>query len=199
MKPFLLTISREFGSRGHEIGEVIAKKYDVPLYDRNYLDQIAVNSLYLTKNDLSHLDDLTKSGVPIRLWDASDRNLLKSVYSFEENFINRLADEGSCIFVGRCADYILRERTNTLHTFLFAPYGVKLNHLINKYGLTQEGTVSLMNRMDQSRHNYYKYFTRQTRGDRTQKDLVFDSSILGIQGSAELISLMLEGKFGEQT
>lgn len=196
MNKFIVTIGREFGSRGCEIGKKLSERFGIPLYNKNTLDNIAMKSLYLSARDLEHLEDLAKEGLPVRLWPAGDRDLIKNIYACEEELITRLADEkNSCIFVGRCADYILRPRTDCLNIFIYAPYGVRLNHLINKYGLTQDATATLMNRMDQSRHNYYKFFTKENRGDRQHRQLFLDSSLLGVDGSSDLIASVLERKY----
>lgn len=195
MKKFILTIGREFGSRGGEIGKIIADYYNVPFHNKNSLDHMAMKSNYLKPKDLERLDDLAKSALPIRLWAAPDRDLLKTIYNCESDFIASFAEERGGVFVGRCSDYILRDMPNHLSVFIYSPLGVRLNYLVNKYGLSPDATQTLIERMDQSRHNYYKYFTKENRGERHSRQMFLDSSLLGVQDSAELLKFIIDRKF----
>ncbi len=195
MQKFILTIGREFGSRGGEIGKIVADYYQIPFYDKNTLDQFAMNMKYIKPGDLEHLEDLAKSGLPIKLWSATDRTILKSIYECETEYIQVFAKEKGGVFIGRCADYILEGQPNLLCCFIYSPIGVRLNYLVNKYGLTPDATETLIQRMDHSRHDYYKYFTKQNRGERHNRQLFLDSSLLGVEGSAELLKFIIDHKF----
>lgn len=195
MKKFVITIGREFGSQGHEIGVKLAEKLNVKYYDKAYFENVMLKSKYVSEYTLAIMDQNAKNGVPIKLWSAPERNAAKEMFEQQEKLINVIANEESCIFIGRCADYILKKRLDTFNVYIYSPYSVKLNHLINKYGLTVESTERMINCMDQSRHNYYKYFTKDNRGERHDKHILIDSSFLGIDYSVKLLNKIVEQKF----
>lgn len=195
MKKFILTIGREFGSRGGEIGQHIAEHYQIPFHNKQSLDAFARQSRLLKDSHFEHLEDLAKSGLPIRLWSGPDRELLKTIYETESDYIRVLTRSEGGVFVGRCADYILRSKPNHLSIFIYAPLGVRTNYLMNKYGLSLDATQTLIERMDQSRHNYYKYFTKENRGERQNRQFFLDSSLLGVTESARLIESVIDKKF----
>ena len=195
MQKFILTIGREFGSRGGEIGKIIAETYHLPFYDKNALDQMTMDSHFIKAREMERIDDLNKSGIPIKLWSGPDRDLLKKIYAYESDRIQVAASQGSAVFVGRCAEYILRDIPQHLGVFVYSPLGVRINYLSNKYGLSLEATETLIERMDRSRHNYYKYFTKENRGERHNRQLFLDSSLLGVDGSAELLQYIINKKF----
>ncbi len=195
MKPFILTIGREFGSQGGQIGRLIAETYQVPYYDKTVLDHIVMNQNYISQYDLERLDELCKSGLSIRLWSGSDRYLLNKIYDYQSDRIQVFGQTTGGVFVGRCADYILRGMQNHLSIFIYSPIEVRTAYLMNKYGLSLDATNDLINRMDQSRHNYYKYFTKEVRGERHNRQMFLDSSLLGPEGSAELIQHIICQKY----
>lgn len=195
MKKFILTIGREFGSRGGEIGKLIADYYQIPYYNKNSLDAITMKAKYISSGDMERIDDLFKSGLPIKLWSAPDRDLLKVIYQCESELISGFAAQKGGVFIGRCADYILQNKPDHLCVFIYSPLGVRINYLMNKYGLTQDATETLIRRMDQSRHNYYKYFTRQNRGERHSRQMFLDSNLLGVDGSADLLKFTIDRAF----
>lgn len=197
MQKFVLTIGREFGSRGNAIGKMVADAYQIPYYDKNSLDQMIMQKHYIDQIDINRLDELFKSGLPIKLWSGTDKDLLREIYQYQSSLIEVFARETGGVFIGRCSDYILKDFPNHLSVFFYAPIGVRINYLMNKYGLNLDTTQTLIERVDQSRHNYYKYFTKENRGERHNKQLFLDSSLLGVEGSADLLKMIIDRKFGE--
>lgn len=197
MQKFILTIGREFGSQGNAIGKRVAEIYRVPYYDKNSLDEMVMLKHYIDRTDINRLDELFKSGLSIKLWSGSDKDLLKKMYQYQSGLIEAFAKETGGVFIGRCSDYILRELPNHLSVFFYAPVGVRINYLMNKYGLSLDSTRTLIDRMDQSRHNYYKYFTKENRGERHAKQLFIDSSLLGIDGSVDLLKMVIDRKYAQ--
>lgn len=195
MQKFILTIGREFGSRGQEIGKLIADHYNIPFYDKNDLEKIALNSGFIKSEELEHLNTIEKSGLSIKLWSASDRTLLKQMYNCQTEYIKIFAKKNNGVFIGRCADFILKDYPNVLSCFIYSPLGIRTNYLSQKYGLTPDATATMIQRIDQARHNYYKYFTKQNRGDRHNHHIIFDSSLLGPEHSALMLEYIINQKF----
>ncbi|MGN0402186.1 MAG: AAA family ATPase [Acetatifactor sp.] len=191
MKKLIITIENEYGSRGAEIGKLLAQKHQIPYYDRNTLDQLAMHQSYLKPSDLERIDDLFKEGLPIKLWSGPDKDILKNLYRSEETLIQAYAKKDDGVFVGGCSEYILKDLPHAIHVFIYSPMSIKLNHIMNKYGLTQDAAKTLIERMDQSRHNYYKYFTSENRGERHNKQISIDSSFLGVEKTVDLLDYMI--------
>ena len=146
---------------------------------------------YLKPSDLERIDDLFKEGLPIKLWSGPDKDILKNLYRSEETLIQAYAKKDDGVFVGGCSEYILKDLPHAIHVFIYSPMSIKLNHIMNKYGLTQDAAKTLIERMDQSRHNYYKYFTSENRGERHNKQISIDSSFLGVEKTVDLLDYMI--------
>lgn len=192
MKKLTITIENEYGSRGAEIGKLLAERYQIPYYDRNTLDQLAMQHSFLKLSDIERIDNLFKEGLPIKLWSGPDKDILKSLYRNEETMIQAYAKKEDGLFVGGCSEYILRDLPHAIHIFIYSPMSIKLNHIMNRYGLTQDAAKMLIERMDQSRHNYYKYFTSENRGERHTKQISIDSSFLGVEKTVDLLDYMIK-------
>ncbi|MGO5313324.1 AAA family ATPase [Bilifractor sp. LCP21S3_A7] len=191
MKHFIINISREFGCNAREVSRQLASMLNVEIYDKDLIDLTARRAGI---NQDSFLDSDA-------IVDKSRKNLLQrfgygsstSFYSDEAikaqaDIIRELANKGSsCIFFGRCSDYILREYPNRLNILLYAPFEQRVLHVMRNYNLDEVSAKKLITRVDRQRHNYYKYVTGKNRGDRDYKQLMIDVHEFGIKGSATLL------------
>ena len=204
----IITISREYGSGGHTIGTYVAKELNIPLYDKEIIDMAAQNS-GLSPDFIKKTEQNISSGwLYTLLLGASyaapgtthigmnTQNpsvpLADQVFNAQRNVIIELAKKGPCVIVGRCADYILRHceqinKTDVLNVFIYAPLKDKVKRAIEQKGLdpaTAERDVKLI---DKRRANHYNTFTERTWGKRDHYDLLINSSLLGIEKTAEMI------------
>lgn len=191
MKKFILTISREFGCNAREIGRGLAAKLGVPFYDKELVDMAAA------KAGINR--DLFNGADEIR--DKSEKNLLNSfsygsstsfysekAVTAQSDVIKELANKGdSCIFFGRCSDYILREYPNVINVFLYASMDARIRHMAEGYELSEKAAEKLIKRIDKQRHNYYKYVTGKNRGDRDLKHIMIDVHEFGTEDVINII------------
>lgn len=209
MKHFVVTIGREFGSLGREAGMLLSQELGVEFYDRDLVRK-AAEELGIYPYKLRELDESRPSVLSQYLFGSSNIDRLIEAQS---QMIRDLADRESCIIIGRCADYILRDRDDTLNVFVYSPDRIRYAHLLEKYRSMDEykgrlnteedflafqrEIMELMNTVDRRRHDYYKYVTGINRGERYHKDLILNSGTLGVDGVVKIIKAAIEAKFGE--
>lgn len=190
MEKFVVTIGREFGSSGKEIGRELAWQLGVECYDRSMVEK-AAEEAGIPPEEVAMADETVSSGAN-RMFTASGISLgmimqADTAIAAQNRVIRQLAEKSSCVIIGRCADYVLRDHENCFNIFIYAPYEVRLHRIMDLYGFSAKQAERSVKRIDRQRHNYYKYVTGSNRGDRHGKQLMIDSSMLGQQGTADLL------------
>lgn len=192
----IITIGRQYGSGGREIGKKLAAYYDIPFYDKELLKIAARESgiceemfeSYDEKPSTSFLYSLVMDPYALGYNAATfDMPLNQKVFLAAFDAIKKVADEGPCIIVGRCADYALKDYENKLNVFIHAPMSFKKQRICDDYHIPLEKVKEEAVKMDKQRASYYNYYTSKKWGDLKGYDLCIDSSILGIDGTVELI------------
>ena len=189
----IITIGRQFGSGGKQIASAIGEKLGIPVYDQELILSAAQKSglspEFLKKSDehrhLSGLGGILGLG---RFWHNSG-NLMddNELFRIQSEAIRDLASQGSAVFVGRASDYVLRDM-ETVDVFIHAPLEVRGQRVAERLGITPEEANPLIEKNDKTRKEYYDLFTLGDNwGVASNYDLCIDSSLLGIEGSAELI------------
>ena len=192
----IITIGREYGSGGKEIGQKLADYYGIPFYDKELL-KIAAQESGLCEEMFESFDEKPSTSFLYSLvmdpyslgYNASsfDMPLNQKVFLASFDTIKKVAKEGPCIVVGRCADYALKDFANHLNVFIHAPLSFKRQRIHDTYGIPMEKVEETANRMDKQRASYYNYYTSKKWGDIRAYDLCMDSSLFGIDGTVELI------------
>lgn len=199
MEKYIVTIGREFGSRGREIGEKLGEALKIPVYDKEII-KIGAWKDGMLDEKYNQVDKLIEE--KLQGYETSRLSLnseeADNVYRLQARTIKHLAEERSCIFIGRCADYVLKDYKNCVNVFIFAPYSERYYYLLEKYGLTEEETKSMIQRVDKARHEYYKHITGKNRGERTGKHLEIDSSFFGVEGTVHILEQLVREKFLSQ-
>ena len=190
MEKFVVTIGREFGSSGKEIGRELAWQLGVECYDRSMVEK-AAEEAGIPPEEVAMADETVSSSAN-RMFTASGISLgmimqADTAIAAQNRAIRQLAEKSSCVIIGRCADYVLRGHENCFNIFIYAPYEVRLRRIMDLYGFSAKQAERSVKRIDRQRHNYYKYVTGSNRGDRHGKQLMIDSSMLGQQGTADLL------------
>lgn len=195
MSNTIITVGREFGSGGHEIAADLARKLDIPLYDKEILTEAARNSGF-SEDAFMAFDETRESSLLYAL--ATGNSLygpelpLPVVLCLEQfRTIGELAEKGSCVFVGRCADYVLREREDVLSVFVHAPLEARVRRICDLRGISRQEAEKLIIRSDRKRANYYQHYTDWTWGAASTYHLSIDSSLTGIDGGVVMIETML--------
>lgn len=197
MEPkFAITIGREFGSGGKEIGEVVAALLGINFYDKKLIE-IASQKSGIDK-ELFEKADESKSfslvggllGLRSSFVDEIPSGYFlsnESLFQIQSDVIRDLASESSALFVGRCADYVLTECTTCFNIFITAPIEDKIARVCSRTDLSPEKANSLIEKIDKKRAAYYNYFSNKKWGEIHSYDFCINSSVLGINGTSEII------------
>ena len=197
MKHFVVAIGREFGAQGCDIAEKLAEKLGVKLYDRQLVEE-AAKKLEMDEHTVQKADEVSAKDIEglKTTYGVGNFYLSTQVLDAQADIIERVAQNESCIIMGRCADYILKDRDDCLKTYIYAPFDVRTKHIAEKYDMSMFSAKRLVRQMDEKRDTYYKYVTGNRRGEHDGKDAMFDSSIMGVDGTVDMLLEMINKKFG---
>lgn len=190
---FVITISREYGSGGGEIGRRLAAYFDIPCYDKELLTMVAKESgyckEYFEKYDEKPLKVLSYFG-----FDSCSTTLPINHQLFlkQFNLIQKLASENSCIFVGRASDYVLKEFDNVINVFIHGDFEFRRKRAIIEHNVKEEISNSVVKKIDKERASYYKYYTDSYWGDAKNYHICLDTSFMGIDEAIRIIIDFIE-------
>ena len=197
---FVVTIARQFGSLGRPIAMRMSEKLGIEFYDRDIVDK-AAKQLNLP---VSVINEKEESAVKIvrnsyaRMafpLGSATTDVQDKIYHAQENIIKFLVERESCIVVGRCSDYILSEHPNSLHIYIYAPYDERVKNSIEELGLDEEEAKRMIRDVDEARDSYYMNFAGFKQDDKRFKEIMIDSSLLGIEGTADCLVEIIKKKF----
>ena len=195
----IITISREYGSGGRQVGLTVAKKLGMEFYDKELIDAAAKEIGFPTEMIADREQRLTNSllynfamgtlyGIAYpREPKVSELPLTEQIYQAQKKAIEEAAKRGSCIFVGRCADYILKSRPDGLRVFIYADRDIRKRRAIEEYGEIEEYIDEFMYQTDKRRRIHYENYTNQKWGSRENYDLMLNSGDLGLDKCVELL------------
>lgn len=194
MEKTIVTISREFGSGGRSIGRAVAEKLGIPFYDKELVEQIALESGFAPKfveenGEHSPSGSLfsyafAPQGVPGIMNGLSTADFLWNVQC---SVILQLAEKGPCVIVGRNADYILKDRENVLNVFIHAPMEYRADRIVRLYGESEKAPEQRLLEKDKRRKVNYQHYTGRNWGAAENYDLSLNSAALGIEQCADII------------
>lgn len=192
MKNRIITISREFGSGGRTIGRGVAEKLGIPCYDSELIEKIAEES-GLAKEFIVDKGEYTASGnwfVNALSYSGGVGGLSMQDYlwNVQKKVIEGIAEEGPCVIVGRCADFILQEKHDLLKVFIHADLKARAERIVNVYGEREESPEKRLIDKDKRRKSYFKFYTDIEWGQATHYDVALDSGTLGIEKCIEIIA-----------
>lgn len=196
-KTHCITITRQFGSLGRAIGKEVAEKMGFNYYDRDILES-ASPVIGDTIENLSEFDGhmfasaFDKMIYPLGFGKAKRQ---KQVFEVEKSLIIEHTDYENCVIIGRCADNILRDRTNRLSIFIFAPYSARLKNCQEELKLSREDAVNYIAKVDKAREEFYELITGHEFDGVSDRQLLIDSTLLGVAGTADLITHIAKTKF----
>lgn len=186
-KQVIISISREFGSAGHEIAERLAKKFDLPFYDRNLLDEIAGQKKVDVKN-LQRYDEAPKNSFLTRTVRGHSSSPEINIAEMQFDWINKKAQTGeSFVIVGRCSETVLKGHEGLITIFILGNMETKIDRIMERYHLDRKDAISKINRHDRNRKAYHNHHSDMKWGDSRNYDLCINSSILGEE---ETISIL---------
>ena len=195
----IITISREYGSGGRQIGYMTAKKLGMEFYDKELIDAaakeigfppdlIADREQRLTNSLLYNFAMGTLYGMSYpREPKISELPLTEQIFVAQKKAIVEASKKGSCVFIGRCADYILKSRPDVLRVFIYADREIRKRRAVEAYGVLQENIDEFLYQSDKRRRIHYENFTNQKWGSRENYDLMLNSGELGLEKCVEIL------------
>lgn len=200
----ILAIGRQFGSGGREIGQKLAKAFGIGYYDKELITEAAKESGLCediferaderANHALSYAFTMGYSSFIGMFTPANDILSNDTLFKIQSDTIRNIADKGSCVLVGRCADYILRDDPACLSVFISNTIETRIQKIVERMGVTVEQAKELMTKNDKSRAAYYNYYTNKTWGMASSYNLCVDASILGIDGTVNFIKRFVDQK-----
>lgn len=188
-KGIIVTIAREHGSSGKQIGKLVAEKLGIPFYYKE-MTALAAQESGLDKEFISDIN----SNAPATLHSLYlSTEVVQQAIIAQDKVIRKIADQGSCVIVGRAADYVLRDYEDVIRIFIYAPEDYKIKRVTEVYGDTAEEAKKNIHRSDEARASYYKNISELTWGDRQNYELLIDSSI-GIEASVDAICHYIQSR-----
>ena len=194
---YIITISREFGSGGHEIGKRLAEDLDIAFYDKNILEVAAKESgicqEFFEANDESYttsfLFSLVMGNYPVNANGTVNTEMPLNHRLFLAQFdtIKKIAEEGPCVIVGRCADYVLKDRDDVLNFFVMGNMVEKKKRILERYDIEKNKVEDFIKKTDKRRAHYYNYYSDMKWGEAKNYDFCINSSKTGIQGAVDLM------------
>ena len=203
-KHIIINVGRQLGSGGHDIARMLAMDFNAKYYDKEILNLAAKESGFSEKvfeqNDEQRgfFKTLLRQYVPF-LSDSSfytSNFSSDSLFKFQSDAIRKAAQQGSCVFVGRCADYVLRDFDNVVNVFISASMWFRVEQILNKQKVTPQEAKRIILQAEGKRAAYYNYYTGKKWGHAESYDLCVDSSILGMLETEKLIADFIRKKFG---
>lgn len=191
-KDIIITIGRQFGCGGKRIAEALGSKLGIPVYDHELIIKAAQESgfsaeFFERSDEKKRFFSLTSIFAGSYNTDTENYMSDKGLFKIQCETIQSIADQGSAIIVGRCSDYVLRDRKNTLNVFLTSPLEDRVKRVSETEGVNLRKAEEIVEKQDKNRADYYNYYTFGNWGVASNYDLCIDSSIAGIEGTADLI------------
>jgi len=199
MKKNIITISRQFGSGGRTVGRLIAERLGIPFYDKELVEQVALESGFAPKGVEAHGEHapgnsvfayaFAPQGVPGIMNGMSTADFL---WQIQCNAILQLAQKGSCVIVGRNADYVLKDHPNALHAYVHADTDFRADRIVRLYGESEKSPEARLAEKDKRRKLNYQHYTGRTWGAAENYDICINTAKIGVEEAAELIISLVE-------
>ncbi len=196
-KKTIITIGRQYGSGGHDIGEALAKELGVKLYDKDMLKRAAKESGLCEELFETHDEKPTNSFLYSLVMDTyslgysagtfSDMPINHKVFLAQFDTIKKIADDEACVMVGRCADYALEGRDDVINVFIYADLDKRVRRVARELDITDNKAKDIINKNDKKRASYYNYYTNKEWGAANSYDLCINSAKLGVNGAVKVI------------
>ena len=193
----IITIARQYGSGGHDIGKKLAEELKIPFYDKELLERAAKDSGFCQEIFENYDEKPTNSFLYSLVMDTysmgystaafAEMPLNHKIFLAQFNAIKDIAKEGPCVIVGRCADYALADFPNVVNVYLYADLQSRIARIARRHDVTDAKAKDLIQKTDKRRSSYYNYYTNKKWGEATGYDLCLNTASLGIDGTIHMI------------
>ncbi|GLB31146.1 cytidylate kinase [Lacrimispora amygdalina] len=193
---FVVTITRQFGSLGRPIARMVSENLGIEYYDRDIVEMTS-KDLNLPVSAVSDVEESAKSAFfnmnyPLGMGTTAIQD---SVFAVQKKIIIDLAERESCIIVGRCADHILEDYKNIIHIFIYAPYEARLKNCVERLNMRPDEARKMIASVDKARESYHRHYCGYVMSDKEHKHVMIDSSLLGVEGTCEILTEIIRKKF----
>lgn len=192
----IITIGRQFGSGGREIGLKLAEKLGLKCYDKEIL-QAAARKMDIAPSILARSEESNTSLLYSLLMGTGTNSAEDQLAKYETKFLRQQAEKGSCVIVGRCGSYVFREDPALISFYITAPIEKRIERIVRLYGLDENEALRKIQSMDKKRANYYYYHTDKKWTDLSQYQFILDSSVFGVEGTVELMEKIINQREGK--
>lgn len=191
----IITIGRQFGAEGHEIGKELAERIGFQLYDKDML-ALAAEKSGIDINVLAPADETFYGHMlsPYLTIGKLSPSTGDKLFQLQTNIIHDLAAKGSCIIIGRLADYILKDNPNCIKAFVYAPLEKRVEIIKNKHDISEAEAKRLVKKMDAARKNYYTYYSDGKWDKKEGKDIMLNRATFGIEGCVDILEAMAKSR-----
>lgn len=196
-KKFAITITRQFGSLGRQIARRMSEILDIEYYDRDIVERIS-REMNMSVSKVSSLEEHYKAATFFEMLfplGLERRDMQHKIFDVQSNIINDIVDKESCIIVGRCSDYILRHHDNCISIYIYAPYEERLKNCVETLNMDEAEARKMIIDVDRARDNYHKHFTGLAPDNIRYNDMLVNSSLLGVEGTAQMLAEIVREKY----
>ena len=200
MEQYVVTVGCEYGCGGSAVGRALARNLEIAYYDRALIDKIIEETG--VSHDLMKMADAGKD-IKGKRENASGpaglpkyKNLTDRVVYIQKEVVKKLAARSSCVIIGRCSDYILRNNPRCVNVFIYAPDEIRIQNIMKSHSLSESDAKILLLEKDKRYHKRHLALTGSNRGDRHNRDILINSAFLGVEGTAEYLEELIQKKYG---
>lgn len=200
-KKYVVTIARQFGSLGRPIAKLLSEKLGIEYYDRDIVEQASLK-LNLPVSKIDELEESAKKSTnngfkrmmyPLGTQATSEQD---KIFEAQQNIMKFLAERESCIMVGRCSDFTFADEPESLHVYIYAPYEARVKNCVEDLKLDEADAKRMIKSVDEARDQYHMHYAGFHPDDKKFKNIMIDSSTLGVEGTAEFLADMVRKRFG---
>lgn len=197
-RKILMTIGREFGSEGHEIGKELADRLGINLYDKDLLNLAAKRS-GIAVEQLASVDETISNRFlePYLGFGLYSDNINDKLVRVQSEVIRDVAAKESCIIVGRLADFVLKDNPDCIKVFVYAPFEDRVCIIRDKHHISDEEARKLVRKMDQARKSYYAYYSNAKWNQKEGKDILLNRAAFGVKGCVDILEAMVRSSTEE--
>jgi cytidylate kinase len=197
---YVITIARQFGSLGRPIAQLMAEKLGIEYYDRDIVEQ-AAQKLNLPVSKIDEIEESAKKTsknsfkrmmYPLGTQASTAQD---KVFEAQKNIMKFLTEKESCIIVGRCSDFVLSDVENAVHIYIYAPYEARVKNCVEELHLEEAEAKKMIKSVDEARDTYHMHYAGFLPNDQRFKQIMIDSSLLGVEGTADFLVDAVKKKF----
>lgn len=191
----IITIGREFGGEGHEIGKVLAERLSINMYDKDLM-ALAAKKSGIAVEHLANADENIANRFlePYLSNGFGNGNINDKLFQVQAQIIRDIAAKESCIIIGRLADFILREEEDCIKVFIFAPFESRVDIIQNKHHISRDEAKKLVKKMDRARNDYYAYYSNRKWDKKEGKDILLNRAKFGVSGCVDILEAMARSR-----